>query len=301
MKTIPQKALPLLFASLTLSTVAIADDAKPGFDARAAVGYQYDSNVSLTELDTNTGQADNATLLALDLDASLPVAKSLDLKLGYGYTQTRHQEFSEFDTAMHRLQAEGIYRIGEFDTGLAIRHFGVRLDDHRFLDISQVSPNVARLFGKSLYVRAAYTDSEKTYADRPQRNASGDAVDLDVYLLLDGMRRFLSFGYTVNSEDATDAELDFDGSRARLAYGHKFDRLQLKARLQYDERDYANVTESIDERRRDTKFRAGMNANFSLTEKFKIETNAQYVDTVSNLDSANFDEVIYDVSLVAEF
>jgi len=286
---------------LALAVPAHADDAKADFGARASLGYQYDSNVSLTELDTNTGEADYASLAEIGLDASLPVSQDLSLKLGYGFTQTRYQDFSEFDTAIHRFQVDGQYRVGGFDTGLALRHFGARLDNERFLDIRQVSPSIARMIGKTFYVRGAYTSAEKTYADREERDATGSALDFDVYVLLDGMQRYLSFGINVNDEDATDPELDYDGNKVRLAYGHKFEKLQLKARLQFDERDYANVTESIGEQRRDSKFRAGLDANFSLTDMFEIVGEAQYVDTESNLETANFDEMVYSLSLAAKF
>ncbi len=299
MNTMIRHSVTVLLAVCALT--ARADDSKADFDARIGAGYQYDSNVSLTELDTNTGEADNATLLELSLDAGVPLTDALSLKFGYGLTQTQYQDFSEFDTAIHRLQAEALYRVGGFDTGLALRHFDVRLDDDRFLEIRQVSPSIARLIGKQVYVRGAYTSAEKTYADRPERDASSDALDFDLYLLLDGMQRYLSVGYSVSSEDATSAELDYDGSRTRLAYGHRFDRLQLKARLQFDDRDYANVTEAIGEPRRDSKFRAGLTATFPLGDTFELVGDAQYADTASNLETANYDEMIYGINLAAKF
>ncbi|MBT8084233.1 MAG: hypothetical protein KJN72_03335, partial [Woeseia sp.] len=60
-----------LLATLLVCQAQAANEAE--FDFRAAAGYHYDSNVSVSELDTNTGEADNALLLDLSADASLPV------------------------------------------------------------------------------------------------------------------------------------------------------------------------------------------------------------------------------------
>ncbi|MGB5579549.1 MAG: surface lipoprotein assembly modifier [Woeseia sp.] len=294
------QTIKAMFVATLLVCQADAAD-KAQFDFRAAAGYHYDSNVSVSELDTNTGEADNALLLDLGVDASLPVTDALSFKFGYGYAQTSYQDFSEFDTAIHRLQGDLLYRVGGFDTGLALRHFGARLDNDRFLDIRQVSPSVARLLGKKVYLRGAYTNSEKQYADREARDATNDALDLDVYLLLDGMQRYLSFSYRVDSEDAAADELDFDGNRARLSFGQRFDKLELKARAQLEERDYSKLNEEIGAQRRDRKFRAGLNANYAISDMFSIEGEAQFSDTASNLASADFDEMTYSINLAAEF
>lgn len=298
-KTNVQTMTAVFIATLLVGQAHAAKE--PTFDFKAAAGYHYDSNVSVSELDTNTGEADDALLLEASADASIPFSDALSIKLGYGYAQTSYQDFSEFDTAIHRLQGDLQYRAGGFDTGLALRHFGARLDNARFLDIRQVSPSVARLLGKKVYVRGAYTGSEKQYADRAERDATNDALDLDVYLLLDGMQRYLSFSYRVDREDAAAAELDFDGKRARVAYGQRFANLQLKARLQIEERHYNGLHEDIGTERNDRKLRAGLNANYSFTDMFSIEGEAQFADTASNLPGADFDEMTYSLNLAVAF
>jgi hypothetical protein len=294
-----QTSNAVIIAALLICQAYAANE--PEFDFKAAAGYHYDSNVSVSELDTNTGEADSAILLEVSADASIPVNAALSVKLGYGYSQTSYQEYSEFDTAVHRLQGDLLYRLGGFDTGLALRHFAARLDNQRLLDIRQVSPNVARLLGRNVYLRGSYTHSEKLYADRAERDATNDALDLDVYLLLDGMRRYLSFSYRLDSEDAAAAELDFNGKRARLAFGQRFDKLELKLRLQVEERDYAHLNEELAEARRDRRVRAGVDAKYAVTEMFSVEGGAQVADSKSNLPGAAFDEITYSINFAAAF
>jgi hypothetical protein len=291
----------LLLALLLVASIAQADDRKASVDFKASAGYQHDSNVSISELDTNTGEADNALLLELGIDGKVPVSDALTLKAGYGYSQTTYSNFSEFDTAIHQLHADLAYRVGGFDTGLALRHFAATLDGDRFLDIRQVSPSIARLFGNTLYLRGAFTDSKKLYADRPERDADNSAVDFDAYVLLDGMKRYIAFGYRLDDETATDSELDYAGRRLKLAYAQQLNALQLKAQVSLENRDYRNVMESLGEARRDERLRAGLSAALPLSEHFSLNGEAQYADYASNLASASFDEMIYNVSLAASF
>lgn len=291
----------LLAIALATQAARASDDAS--FDVRAAAGYQHDSNVSITELDTNTGEADNATLLELDLNAKAALSDSVSLNGGYSYSQTNYSTFGEFDTAIHSLRGEVAWRVAGFDTSLALRHFAATLDNERFLDIRQVSPSIARLFGRTLYVRTAFTDSDKSYAGREERDADNSAVNVDAYWLLDGMNRYLAVGYRLDSEDAQDDELDFDGNRFKATYAQSLDTLPLtmKAQWQIEHRDYDNVTESIGDARRDRRMRTSLNADWQFAEHVGLEGEAAYADYRSNLPGAQFDEVIYSLSLAASF
>lgn len=294
-----------LIVALCTALPAHAAERKPEFGVDAGVGYQFDSNVNIAELDTSTGEADNALLLELGLDGNIPLTDKLSLKLGYGYSQTTYQDFSEFDLGLHRGHAEVGYRVGGFDTAVALRRFAVLLDNERFLDIRQVSPSVSRLIGNTLYLRGAYTNAEKTYTDNPARDAVNDAVEADAYILLNGMQRYLAFGFRVDTEDAVNGELDYDGTRAKATYGHRLEWLpldvDLKAKLQMENRDYVNVTEAIGAPRRDKRFRAGLSAAVPLSQRFRLEGEAEYADNASNLDTAAYDETVFSVNLAAEF
>lgn len=298
----PVTTAVVLAAWMLSSALAQAGD-KASFDLRAAAGYQYDSNVSVDELDTSTGQADNALLLEMDADGRVPLGDTVSFSAGYGFSQTRYDEFSQFDTAIHRLQGELSWRVAGLDTSLAMRHFAARLDGERFLDIRQVSPAVGHLFGRTLYLRGAYTHSDKQYADREARNADNRAFDADAYWLLDGMQRYVALSYRVDGEDAVDDELDYDGNRVKLTYAHTLDGVPLtfKAKWQLENRDYRHVTESIEAARDDRRTRLSLNANWQFAEHVGIEGTATRADYRSNLAAADYDEMVYSLNIAASF
>lgn len=304
MKPFNRYSTLVLLAGLSFTT-ANAKDKGPEFGFEAGAGYQYDSNVSLSEIDQNTGEADSALVLNAGANASLPIAGNLSLNIAYDYAQTSYRQFSEFDLAIHHGMAELALGIAGFDTSVTLDRFDARLDHGKFLDITQVSPAIGRLFGESFYLRGAYVQADKTYAETATRNAGNEAIRADAYLLFDGMKRYLSFAYRVDTEDAIDDELDFDGNRAMLAYGHRIELgrvdIDIKASLQLENRDYLNVTESIGELRRDERLRAGINTAVQFTEYFGIAGSADYADNRSNLASANFDEMVYTVGMQLEF
>ena len=291
--------------SLALPLLSIASDNSPDFDFDTSVGYQYDSNVNVAEIDANTGEADSALLLSAGLGAALPLSNSVSLRLGYDYSQTSYREFSDFDLSIHHGRAELAWRVAGFDTALSADRLAVALGGEAFMNIAQVSPSIARLFGNKFYVRSAYTRSRKDYAASTARNSRNDAVRADAYLLFDGMNRYLSAGFQSDSEDALDAEFDYRAKRLMLAYGHRVElgRMQvgLKARLQAENRDYAGVSEFIGGRRHDRRFRAGLSAAIPFSENVVLKADLEYADNTSNLDTANFDEAIYAVNLAVNF
>lgn len=293
--------LILYSALLLLHTSNASADAAPGIDFKAGIGYLHDSNVSLTELDTSTGEADQATRFELGINGNIPVSQQLSLKGSYGFTQTRYAEFSDFDTALHRLEGSINWRIAGFDSALSMRHFAAQLDGERFLDIRQVSPSIARLIGGQFYLRGAFTGSEKLYAENDVRDASNQAIDVDAYWLLDGMNRYIAAGIRYDDENAEAAEFDYSGNRYKLTFGQAIGKATLKARVQLERRDYLNVNEQIDAARRDERLQAGFNLEVPLTEYLSLNGDARYSDYRSNLESASYDETVYTITLAATF
>jgi hypothetical protein len=117
-----------LMALLLPGLPAKAGEKGPDFGFNASAGYQYDSNVNVAELDTNTGEADGALLLSAGVNAALPLTKNLSFNVGYDYSQTSYREFPAFDVAMHHGLAEFAYDVAGFNTALTFDRFDVRLD-----------------------------------------------------------------------------------------------------------------------------------------------------------------------------
>lgn len=297
--------LSVWVASVVAAKPAFAAADRPTIRFNAGAGYQYDSNVNVADLDTNTGEADNALLLGLGLEAKFPLGNRLSFTAGYGYDSTTYQAFSDFDLAIHHLQAVANYKLAGFDTAVTLDHVSARLDGDSYLDATQVAPSLARLFGERLYLRGSIVGAEKSYTANEARKADNDALRADAYILFDGMQRYLALSHVRDSEDALASEFDYDGMRSKLTYGHRLEigraKVDLKTHLQFENRDYPEVTDSSGAPRRDERLRAGLCAAVPLSQRLELRGEAEYANNRSNLAAADFDETVYSLNIGASF
>jgi len=293
--------LSLCFAATNAS--AAEHRVQFGFDA--AAGFEYDSNVTLQDLDASSGEADTATMLDAALNMRIAAGDNVSLRFGYDISATTYQNYSEYDLTLHHFNM-GLSRRGRYaDVTIAVDRFDGVLDGEDYVSYTQVSPGIARLFGSSVYLRGAYVAADKEYDETSTRNAKSKAVRVDTYWLLDGMDRYWSVGLQKSSEDATDAELDFGAALLGITYAHSFElrsmTLQLKARLRLEERDYLNVTQSIGARREDKRLRSGLSVLIPFSDQVKLEANIELTDNTSNLDTAALERTTFGLNLAVSF
>lgn len=300
-------ALCLLAGSM--ATAAPAD--RVDFRGEAATGIEYESNVNVLDLDTNTGRGDAALLTDVGVGADVRLTESADLKLGYDWSQTRYRDLSDFDLSVQTASAALKYDAGVFDAGLGLHQVDARLGGDDFLALRRVSPSVAKLISGRLYLRAAYVRTDKQLRTDAGRSAVNDGFSADAFLFLDGPARYVAFGWTTADEDADDDDFDYDGHRVKLAYAQRLEwpgiELELKSRLQLERRDYRQVLESAsllpaDSRRRsDERLRAALLVDVPVNEWLAVESGVEYSSNASSLVSADFDEMSYSVRLAAAF
>ena len=284
---------------------AYAGERSVDFGFEASAGVETDSNVGIVEIDDTSGEADRASVLTAGFNLAVPVGKPLTLRLGYDYSGTSYQEFSEFDLDLHHALAEITFSNRHIDAALSADRYEGVLDGEQYLSFEQFSPSLAKLIGSRVYLRAAYIASTKDYDLLSTRNADGVAARLDTYLLLNGMDHFLSLGLQQGNEDAVDDQLDFDTWQASVAWGYRLRlplmQLNLKAQLRYEQRDYANVTEAIGMRRDDTRLRTSLVAAIPFNDHLQLTGSVERSDNDSNLESAVIEKTVYGIGLKLTF
>lgn len=295
----------VLLAVLCSTAATHAEERKASTEFNFGAGFSHDSNVGIADIDSNSGTSDTARTLEAGISSRIPFAGGLNLRVGYDYADTAYSEQSEFDLGLHHGVAELGVDAGGFVTAVTIDRFVAYLDGDEYLDITQVSPNVSKLFGSTLYLRAAYTDAIKTYDALTDRNADAESLRLDAYWLFDGMNRYIAIGLQTGEEDAADDELDYDSFMSMLTLGQTFSALRLpvefKAKVKLENRDYRNVTESIQQARRDDRLRASLSATIPLSDYFELQGSIERSNTESNLDQADLDKTVYGLSISASF
>ena len=275
------------------------------FSFELGAGLDYDSNITVVEIDTTSGQSDVAATLEAAASFDTELGSATDLRIGYSFSENFHQEFSEFDIQTHLITADLIHDFGNFEAGIAYRFADASLDGDGFLSLGQVSPYLSVYFNDQLMVRAEYLYSDKSFDNRSERDSDVNRIGADLYYFFDGVRSYFVLGYRHEEEDAKAAQFDFSSNSMRIRYFYRFSLGSLTARLRlsgdYEDRRYDAVTPSIGKKRDDSRLNLGAELEFPLSESLSLEIGYVYNDNSSRLPVADYDQNLLSAQLLWNF
>jgi hypothetical protein len=282
---------------------AASGDTADAVSFEVGAGLEHDSNVAVLELDASTGVGDAAALFQFGAAYERPGDTKLDFGAGYNFSETAHEDFSAFDVRIHRGSGRLAYDLGRFDVGATLQHAYAELDGSEFMTLTQLSPYLSRLVGQRLFLRFAYGDTDKDFADDPQRDATTGSFSSDAYVFVNGLKTYLVFGHRYDDEDATDAELDYTGRRLSMQLSQRFRAgtrdITLRTYLRGERRDYRAETASIGALRRDDRGEIEVLAEIPLARRVLTRVSIKRADNESNLPSVDFAETVFSVEFTA--
>lgn len=295
----------LLLGCLLISSALLAGENESSIAFNAKVAYLSDSNVGISDLDTNSGSTDTATTYSVALNASLPISKQLVTRIGYDYNDTSYEELSQFDLGLHHAFAELTWKTSLLDAGINVEKFAATLDGDDYLDLVQVTPSISRLIRNKVFLRGAFTRANKSYDAFPGRDAINSAYRADAYMLIDNMDRYIAVGFQNGDEDADDSAFDYEALRWNMTYGHTFAvaarDMKLKASLSHEGRTYDVEDESIGGNRQDKRLRLRLRADWKVFEHFSLAAHVEHTDIRSNLESAVLGKTVFGLGVNAAF
>jgi len=289
-------ALPLCGLILSCATVpAEAADGRP-FTATVAVGTQYDSNVSIEEADINLRRGDPGILFSATASYT-PVAETQGtIRLGYSYDAIFNQDLHEFDLEIHTLTASGSYKFGKVQVGLDYRYNNVQLGRAPYLVMHSASPSVSAFVTPRLFIRAAYTGTDRQFTTFDKLDGTSQTLAIDAYRFTGRRRGYLAVGLRRDVEDTTAREFRFDGWQvsARAQVPVKLGRTRLKARLAYTfgERHYSDVTPSIGIRREERRSTWTGGVDLGITGNLTLKPQLRLTDRDSNVRVYDYRETV---------
>ncbi len=290
-----------LSAAILLALGAQGVNGKTSFEAEAEAGLEYDSTLSVEELDRTVDQSDTARLLRGKLNAQWEATENLTLKGGYSDLGRNYRDNSEFDLAIHQGFGDLSY---DFDLAtLGASHYlaHAELDDRDFLTLNQTSVYASRLFDQRLFVRVAANVRDKAFEGRPQRDADNVGVEGDVYLFFNGAKSFVSLGLSADGEDAKDPQFDYDGMGLKAKAQNTFTILGKDSKValshRYVDRDYDHVTPEIGALRDDRRHTTRLEWEVAMMPHLDIVSAVEYGHYDSNLDSVNYSESLASIAL----
>jgi hypothetical protein len=276
---------------ITTSTFA-ANEKSTEFRAELAIGAEYDSNVTVDEVDLNSSQGDYALTLNANVGLHSQLSEKAELDLSYDYSQSSYAEFSQVNRQTHILGSSLDFTHREIDSGISLFYIVSNLDHKKFLEFYRVSPSISGFLAKKWFGRAAYIYSDKVIEERRARSAISNAGEIDIYYFRRGLRSYFNFGYQYKNEDAHASEFDYKSGNLKLRYIHRVDLFSRVAIFQlafrYEDRDYSSDTPSIEKERRDQRQRWRAELKVPVITNGEIQFYAGYSDYESNLPRADY-------------
>lgn len=286
---------PVLLASWLMVPAVIAQNGEQ-FSVSGALdlGGEYNSNVSVTELESATGASDTALAVDANIDLNWRPADRVTVDVGYGHTASRYSEFDDFDLSMHLLYGDMSYQFDQFSLGTNYYLADARLGGDAFLTMQQLSFYGGKLFGDSFFLRGALNFTDKDFDTLNERDADGQGLRVDAFWFFNQGRSSIALAYSYDDEDALAQRYAYDASTLRLRYSNRFSIVDLDSRLQLglraQDRSYKGVTPEIAARRNDDQLVAEARFDIAFTEHLGVFSKLERGVYSSNLDSADYTE-----------
>lgn len=290
-------AVALLYAHAAVSAGSNQNtDLTRTWSAKIGAGREYDSNVSVSEVDASSGESDYAWTLDLGVGVTQSLGQKTDLALNYDFSQSQYDDFSFVDRQTHILGANLSTDLTKTKAGLSAYYINSRLDGDPFLEYLRLSPSLSGFLSKRWFARGAYVYAERTINRRSDRDADTHSLEGDLYYFHRGLRSYFNIGYRYRDENTILDALDFTSHGIKLRYIRRFNLLGTQAKgeisWRYEERRYLSPDPAIEEERADDRGRLKLDLEVPLGQRATVEWYYSFGDFASNLPRADFDQTI---------
>jgi tetratricopeptide (TPR) repeat protein len=271
----------------------------------AHTGFEYDDNVTVSQIDTTTALSDYAAVFDVSGAYNLVDTKTDNLLVGYDFYQSVYGELSDFDLQSHRFSANGSHDIDVGTLGMDYGYTFATLGGENFFQTHSLMPNFGFSPLSSWYVNLLYNYTNKNFFTNDPRDAEQHAVGIDNYLFFADNRAFAYLGYRVEDENTAGPQFSYLGNYVTTKINSKFPEYMFKPEIsvgyKYFVKDYDNITPSINEIRQDRRHTVNMAIDLHLTKVLSSRLEYQYIDAISNLSASDFKENIVTFSLGAAY
>ena len=286
---------PIALAAGGLSTSAEFD-----------VGYGYDSNVSVDDVDLSTNIGDQLYDLRVAGDLKYEVNDELSFSGGLTLTDKRYDTFDQYDGRLTLATIAATKKSGALEWGLTARFIDYQLDGDGLLELKQVSPTLSWFPSKKTFVRVSYELSDESYDANRGRDNDRDELGFSFYYFVSGLRHYVTLQAEVAREVATTDQFSKDVRQLRLAWYRRLDVFGRNARFKlgyrYQERDYdEGVNVSIGDFRADTRHRYEVELDVPLNKHWSVRSEVVYNDYESNFQSADYTQQMYQITVKYKF
>ena len=266
------------------------------FSAEVGIGGEYDSNVTVDEVDLASGRGDYALILDAGVEASKALSQKVDISGTYDVSQTLYDKFSSVDRQTHILGTDVTMDFDVVEPSIAFFYIHSLLDNDKFLDLYRVAPSISGFLARKWFARGAYVYFNKSINNQPVRDASTNAGEADLYYFFHGLRSYFNLGYRYRVEDANGDQYSYASNAVKLRYIQRVELFSRIAKLElswrYEDRNYTAETPSIGEDRDDRRQFWRADVEIPVSASSALQFYSGYSDYGSNYPLADYTQKV---------
>ena len=296
-------------AALLLPVMAIApawsQDNGPEFTVTVEVGGTYDSNITVEQLDVQTSVGDFMAKFDLGFEFTNSFGEGGNFNLGYDFSQSLHDDFTNFDIQSHTLSAGIRNKFGGATIALDYSFIYMKLGGNKFLNMHIINPNISGFVAKNVYLRGAYSYFRKDFETATTRDSDTHVLGVDAFFFYNQSKSYFSIGASYENENAVGDPFDLSGFTLKMALQMPIMSIHEDSRLRfsyaYRDRNYDNITPSIGVIRSETRSTFAVRYRVPVYKQVRLEGEYKYRDRNSNFPSSNYTENVISFNLSYEF
>ena len=275
------------------------------FDVELAVGYAWDDNVGLDELERATGESDEVTSLEAQGSALFAFQDRVSLRLSAGLTDDSYQKFSQVDRRTESIGVNLEAKLGKKAVGINWFDVSADLNSDPFLTYERLSPYVSGFVSKKWFLRGEYVHGKKTIARRLGREADSHSVSIDSYYFIQGLKRYAVLGYTFRADDARANRYDYNSHTLKVRFIQRETvgglPLEFEVEGKFEDRQYKAPDPMIRAEREDTRWRFSTELRLIVTEHASVVVHLKNSDYDSNLPTASYSDLVVGTEIRLSF
>ena len=275
------------------------------FEVELAVGYAWDDNVGLDELERATGESDEVTSLEAQGSALFAFQDRVSLRLSAGLTDESYQKFSQVDRRTESIGVNLEAKLGKTAVGINWFDVSADLNSDPFLTYERLSPYVSGFVSKKWFLRGEYVYGKKTIARRLGREADSHSVSIDSYYFIQGLKRYAVLGYTFRADDARANRYDYNSHALKVRFIQRETvgglPLELEVEGKFEDRQYKAPDPMIRAEREDTRWRFSTELRLIVTEHASVVVHLKNSDYDSNLPTASYSDLVVGTEIRLSF
>ncbi len=288
-----------------LNTIASQDQGKP-WQAEFRAGASIDDNVTLSDINIQTGVEDLLTFYQFSGFYNWSPAETFNLQVDYDFFQSIYDTLHAFDMQIHTGSVTLSKEFEKIETNLGYSFSYIKLGGLDFEKTHTLTSGLYFTVMENWLIDLSYGLTIKDFFAIPQRDGQNHILRISNYITLGEGEGMIWVSYSPEGEITRDPQFTYVAQNLSLGGEHQVPFLEsletkVRANYQYVYQDFQSITPLIGMERQDIVNQVSFEIIQPILENFDITFQFQHINSESNLPSNDLVEHIYTLSAGALF